>query len=474
MPGTKNDTLEISCGATVSGKLINDLGTNGCAGTTGIPYQLIRTMPSGALNFTDHNGSYSLILPTGTFEVDAVQYSPADIACPPGGKNTANPITGQTLTGLDFHFLNNNATDLRIQQKPLRTAQPGYPYSLRLEICNDGNSAIPGTIDVEYGALLGSLVNRHFSQHAGAILMNGENSGSPNNTASFNFPNLTAGACELLQFDFETATATAVGSEFITDVLVGPLNGDPTPANNASVVYNTVAGSFDPNSVLAYPARNGNPKDGGEILRFEDKTILYQIFFQNTGNASVDLVVVRDLLDQNLDLSTIRNVSASHPMKVAISEDNKELVFKFENINLPDSTSDYAGSIGSIQFEIDLKPGLPVGVEVKKQVSIFFDFNSPVITNQNVLEIVGSSNTTASNSANQLELLPNPTDALVGFYCHAPSTVRVFNAMGALLKTAVFEAGLQEINTAELPNGIYMVYMETNGVFRNGKLVVSH
>jgi hypothetical protein len=301
-----------------------------------------------------------------------------------------------------------------------------------------------------------------------------DNTGSPDNDASFNFPNIAPGACELLQLDLQVATTTPVGTEFITDALVSPSAGDPTPANNISTLYNTVVGSFDPNSVLAYPARNGNPKDGGEIIRFEDKTIVYQVFFQNTGNAPADLVVVRDLLDNNLDLSTIRNISSSHNMKVLTGEDNKELVFKFENINLPDSTSDYAGSIGYIQYQIDLKPGLPVGAEVKKQVSIFFDFNSPVVTNQNVLEIVSSSKTPQLNTEHILELLPNPTDAIVGFYCDGPSSLRVYNTAGALLSTEVFEPGLQQISTAQLPNGMYLLRMETNGKVRTGKLVVSH
>ncbi|MFZ4378017.1 MAG: hypothetical protein ACOYN9_16785, partial [Saprospiraceae bacterium] len=279
----KEDSLQLnSCAATASGKLINDLGVNGCTGTTGIPYQLIRTMPSGALNFTDQNGDYAVLLPNGTYDLDVPQYSAGDIACPAGAKHTVNSVIGQTVSGLDFHFLNNNALDLRIQQKPLRTAQPGYPYSLRVEVCNDGTAATPGTIDFEYGNLLGAATNHQFAQHPGAIVLNTDNAGSPNNTADFNFPNLAAGACELLQLDLLTGINTAVNSEFITEARVNPSSGDPTPANNISTLYNTVVGSFDPNCVLAYPARNGNPKDGGDIQRNEDKTIVYQIFFQNT------------------------------------------------------------------------------------------------------------------------------------------------------------------------------------------------
>ncbi|MBL7808516.1 MAG: T9SS type A sorting domain-containing protein, partial [Saprospiraceae bacterium] len=471
----KEDSIEFNqCSATVSGKLINDLGVAGCNGASGIPYQVIRTMPSGAINFTDQNGDYAIMLPNGTYNLDAVQYSAGDIACPAGGVHTVNSVIGQTISGLDFHFLNNNALDLRIQQKPLRTAQPGYPYSMRVEVCNDGSTALPGTIDLEYGNLLGTLGNSHFAQHPGAIVLNNEVAGNPNNSANFNIPSLAAGACELLQLDMLIGTGTPVNSEFITDARVSPSAGDPTPANNISTLYNTVVGSFDPNCVLAYPARNGTPKYGGEIIQNQDNTLTYQIFFQNTGTAPADQVVVRDLLDPNLNPASIRNISATHNMRILVSEDNKELIFKFDNIGLPDSTSDYAGSIGSIQYQIDLKPGLTLGTKIKKQVGIFFDFNSPVITNENVLLLVNSTKVTPLLSDNEINLFPNPADGFTGFYCDSTSQMSMYDTAGKLIVSAVYEPGLQELDTANLPNGIYLIRLNTNGKIRSGKLVVSH
>ncbi len=469
------DTIQnTSCNATATGRLFNDLGVAGCNGTLGIPFQLIRTMPSGALNFTDENGIYGISLPTGTFDLDAVQYDPGDIACPVGAKHTVNSIMGQNISNLDFHFLNANALDLRVQQTPLRTAQPGYPFSLRLEVCNDGAVPTGGTLDFEYGNILGAVTGHHFAQHPGAFALNSDNSGAPNNTADFNFPNIAAGACEFLQLDLLIATTTPGNTEFITEANVAPSVGDPTPSNNISSMHNTVMGSFDPNVVLAYPARNGNPRDGGQIYRNEDNTIVYQIFFQNTGTAPADLVIIRDSLDENLDLSTIRNITASHAMKVSTEDENKILVFKFEHINLPDSTSDYAGSIGSVQFQIDLKPGIPIGTDIKKQAAIFFDFNSPVITNQNVLTVVNSSKVAQLIDNKSIVLYPNPTDDFVGFYCDSVSKMTVFNALGDLVSTQVFETGLQQMETAAWPNGIYLLRLETNGKTRSGKLVVSH
>ncbi len=473
---SEKDSLQqgSNCTGLATGKLINDLGITGCTGATGIPYQLIEAQPSGALNFTDENGVYQVALPNGTFDIAPASYDPADIACPTGGKYTVNSVQGVTTSGLDFHFYNSNPVDHRITQKNLRTAQPGYPYSVRFEVCNDGGTATAGTVNLEYGNFLGSVAAVSFAQHPGALSFVNESVGAPNNTAQFSFPGIAPGTCELFQVDFVTPTTTPVNTAFISTAKVSPPNGDPTPDNNLAAMYNTVVGSFDPNSVLSYPARNGNPKDGGDIYRLSDKTIQYQIFFQNTGNAPADLVIVRDRLDAHLDASTIRNVSASHNMKVTMEDDNKVLVFKFANIDLPDSTSNYAGSIGSIRYTVDLKPGIAVGDLVEKQADIYFDFNAPVITNNNVLKVVATSSTGQTPATESLAVSPNPADAQFRFYSREAAELRIFNTVGDLLSVQKVGTGLQQISTAQLPNGVYFVRLDTNGTVQSGKVVVSH
>ncbi len=471
----QDDSLQVNgCAAGVSGQLVNDLGATGCAGTAGIPYQVIRAQPSGALNFTDAAGLFTVNLPTGTFDLELPQYDPADIACPATGKHTVHVVSGSNIFGMDFHFLSGSNTDHRLRQRPLRTAQPGYPYSLRLEVCNDGLTSNPGTLDIDYGNFLGTVTAKHFAQHPGAFVLNSELAGTPNNSAQFGFPAISPGNCELLQLDLATPTGTPLNTEFVSNAEVSPSSGDPTPANNISKLFSTVVGAFDPNVVLAYPARNGNPKDGGEIIRYEDNSIVYQIFFQNTGNAPADLVVVKDTIDSHLNLASIRNITASHNMKVSTEEGNNVLVFRFDNINLPDSTSDYAGSIGSIQYEIDLKPGLDLGTEIDKSAAIFFDFNPPVITNRNTLELVSASRVRQPRMGSTLTVLPNPADAFLGVYCDEPGALKMYSALGALISTQQVGAGLKQLDTAELPSGVYLLSLESGKVVRSGKVVVQH
>jgi uncharacterized repeat protein (TIGR01451 family) len=463
-----------NCFAEVSGQLINDNNVPGCTGTTGIPYQLIRTEPSGALTFTNDFGQYQVFLPQGTFDIEPASYDANDIVCPAGGFYTVTATPGTPQTGLDFHFYNPNPIDYRVRQRPLRTAQPGYPFSMRIDVCNDGTAAPAGSLDYTYGNFLTNVLNGQFSKNNGTFTLTGITSGAPENTANFTFPSVSPGTCEVLQIDFQVPTTVPGATEFLTQADVSPVAGDPTPDNNTSRMVNTVMGSFDPNAVYAFPARKGNPKDGGEILQNVDNSITYQIVFQNTGTAPADIVVIKDTLSAFLDINTIRNISTSHEMKVHLEDDNKVLVFQFPNIHLPDSTSDFAGSIGSVQFDINLKPGLPLGTVVEKQAAIFFDFNAPVITNNNQLTLVDDSSDTRSpiEDGKSVVVFPNPASDYFAFYLDEASVVRVFNSLGAQVWQQKNERGLQRVMTQELPVGIYMVRFEIGDKLMHARVVV--
>lgn len=465
-----------NCFGLAQGTLINDLGVPSCTGTQGLPFQLIRTLPSGALNFTDINGVFQIQLPDGTFDLEPASYDLNDIACPAGGFHTVNSVVGTALNNLDFHFFNTNTNDHRIRQRALRTAQPGFPYSLRVEVCNDGNAAINGSVDLSFANFFGSVLNNSFSQNPGTFTLTSETNGSPNNAANFTFVGISPNGCELFQFDFETPTTAPVNTEFETVARVEPLAGDPTPDNNITAQRSTVVGSFDPNSVFSFPARNGNPRDGGDILKNVDNRIKYQIFFQNTGTAPADLVVIRDTMDAELTLTSIQNIQASHEVRVSIEgENNDVLVFKFPNIHLPDSTSDYANSIGSVSYDIDLQGNLPVGTEVTKQAAIYFDFNSPIITNQNKLTVVETTATqTPQKEAEKLHIFPNPAQEYMGLYSSKAGEMRVYSAAGALVSQQMINSGLQQISTISWPNGVYFVQLDMGASIQHGKVVVSH
>ena len=133
--------------------------------------------------------------------------------------------------------------------------------------------------------------------------------------------------------------------------------------------------SYDPNDKLVSPDRMN-----GYTLFDED--LIYTVRFQNTGNAEAYDVVIRDTLDPNLDPATFQVISSSHEeVFSAFMEANQYLTFEFRNINLPDSTSDFEGSQGYINYRIRTKDDLAEETQVTNTAGIYFDQNPPVITN---------------------------------------------------------------------------------------------
>lgn len=137
----------------------------------------------------------------------------------------------------------------------------------------------------------------------------------------------------------------------------------------------TVIASCDPNLKYAVPAGVG---EANEIDK--DWKLDYTIQFQNTGTDTAFLVVIKDTLSENLDLNTIEVRGGSHPFTWNLNAE-RELTFRFENILLPDSTTNEPRSHGLVAFSIYPKSDLLPGDSITNRVGIYFDFNEAVITN---------------------------------------------------------------------------------------------
>jgi hypothetical protein len=90
-------------------------------------------------------------------------------------------------------------------------------------------------------------------------------------------------------------------------------------------------------------------------------------------------IVVRDTIDANLDLSTLRLGAASHAYVFA--QVGRELSWTFNDIYLPDSNVSEPESHGFLTYELRPPGGLTSGTVISNEAAIYFDFNPPVITN---------------------------------------------------------------------------------------------
>ncbi|MFM7104319.1 MAG: hypothetical protein ACKOW8_02275, partial [Flavobacteriales bacterium] len=136
-----------------------------------------------------------------------------------------------------------------------------------------------------------------------------------------------------------------------------------------------VVGSFDPNDKQGFPGGVGETFD---IL--PGQQLQYLIRFQNTGTAPAYTVVIRDTLDEDLDIFSVTPGASSHDYSFTMYGE-RVLQWTFNNIMLPDSFANEEQSHGFITFTVNQMPDLADGSQITNSAAIYFDSNEPVITN---------------------------------------------------------------------------------------------
>ena len=175
----------------------------------------------------------------------------------------------------------------------------------------------------------------------------------------------------------EDISLVVTGCGFPDSLQSGVVDMFPNSSGNPfrAVSCREVTSSFDPN------AKEATPRGiGPEHLIEPEWPLDYTIHFQNTGNDTAFTVVLRDTLSPYLDLSSLRVQGGSHAFRWQLRP-NRELVFTFENILLPDSTTNLEGSQGHVSYRIRPLPEAAPGSLIENSAAIYFDFNEPIFTN---------------------------------------------------------------------------------------------
>ncbi|MEZ4772324.1 MAG: T9SS type A sorting domain-containing protein [Bacteroidia bacterium] len=357
-----------SCFVSVSGKAYLDLNGNCVFDSTDYPLvnAFIDFNPGGGV-FTDSSGNYSFICNTGTVSVSYTNTAHPPALCSPG--NTQTLILNSTdddTTGIDFPIDTVIIQDLKINGFVGGNLVPGNPHYYLIHYSNTGTIPMDGTVSL----FLDSAVTYVSSSPAGSY-------DPSTSTVTWSFSDLSPGQNKTILVQGFLPAVVPVISSITTSVAIYPIAGDFTPGNNTKTWSQPTFAPYDPNDKQVFPAGIGT--EG--FIQVTDSVLEYTIRFQNTGTFSANYVIIKDLIDDNLDISTFSPGVFSHPYSVT-AELDKQLVFTFANINLPDSASDPEGSKGFIQFSLKQRPNLPIGTRIKNSAAIIFDFNEPVITNE--------------------------------------------------------------------------------------------
>lgn len=378
-----NLTLSSNCYVQIGGKAFHDANNN-CIwdlGEAGVPYTTLSlTTPTGNYNsgvaVPSSNGDYLMIADTGHYTLHANLISPyMSISCASGNSySLPMPNYGTDSLNIDFPISIPNVQDLVVNLNE-GWYVPGFNHHTYISYRNAGVIPTAAILTYHYGAVVDvptssvpytsiDTVNRIITWNLGTL------------------PILSNWEQIILTAYIDTPQV--IGTQVNSSAIINPTTNDITPLDNEEIITNAVVASFDPNMKEVSP--KGLTEHG--LVDATTDMFHYTIHFQNTGNYTAQFVIVKDSLPAALDIQSLVFEGSSHPCQITMSNE-REVIFTFNDIYLPDSNSNEPASHGFISFAVKTKANTPAFTELHNKAAIYFDFNAPVITNevQNVLYI---------------------------------------------------------------------------------------
>lgn len=221
------------------------------------------------------------------------------------------------------------------------------------------------------------------------------------------------------------------------------------------------SGSWDPNDKRGFPLG----RTEAHLIR-SNTDLEYIIRFQNTGTDTAFTVVIQDALPPELEILSVEAGVSSHNYTFNIQQNNV-LEWRFENILLPDSTTNLDASQGFVSFKVKQVPNLADGTFIHNNARIYFDFNAPVITNLSEHQIDNSTTlviTSVDPIANttvqawDLTVYPNPVRQTI--YVESVlnlEKIRLISIEGRVLQEVQPNKLQTSLEVSTLPQGIYFL-----------------
>jgi len=273
------------------------------------------------------------------------------------------------------------------------------------------------------------------------------------NTLTFDVLQLTN--CTQITVPFTFPGATPAGTSICFDMTASNPN-DSDPSNNSDTTCGVVWNSYDPNSKEVDHASQIDPD--------VQETLEYMIHFQNDGNFNAVNVELIDTLSENLDLSTFKLIGAKHSVAVNLDPVTRIVKFVFNQIYLVPSSQDLDASQGFVIYSVEEEAGLVEGDEIENTVYIYFDYNSPIITNTtlNVNSTLGLGDKTSE----AITLYPNPTSAKFQIIGTDLEEIHIFDMTGKEVSVSKL-TNTNSVDVESLSNGIYTCVISTKtGVYQ--------
>ncbi len=436
---------------TLSGIVFHDLNANGTY-EIGIDTALKQMHVSNLLGWnaiTTSSGTYHVKLDSGVVNT---------IKCFPVHPNyvTINPVvyTNSPLSvgsqGSNYNFgvqFMPNIHDVKVAIAKGR-ARPGFYQWAGVTITNEGTeNSVNTTLKV-----LKPSTFTYMSSTPPASLQIGD-------TLIWNNININVAQHKNFSVNWAVPAGAVLGTPFSIKAWALTTNADTTPVNNSVNDDGVIQGSYDPNDkTVNAETVNNSPFD----------ELQYTVRFQNTGTDTAFNIIIRDLLSENLDATTFQMLGASHNYSYQIRDKGLLEVF-FQNVLLPDSNTNEPASHGYFQYVIKPKANLNASDSITNTASIYFDFNSPVVTNTVTTNVT----VTALSDVYEINagIYPNPTTGkFTVTLTENAGELLIADMKGSIVISSKIKNG-SEIDLSSLQNGIYIGRITTEKGYKVVKIV---
>ena len=445
------DSLSANCDniyASISGTVYYDFDNNGCS-TSDISVNNFQVqaeqLDGDTLSIILQNANYEIPAYNETQTVSLINLPSYFTAIP---QSQTVDFSTTSTEQVDFCITANQVVeDLNITILSLDDARPGFESNYKLIVQNVGTETL--------NAVTANVVFDNTKQSF--VSANPTATSTTANTLDFSIGTIQPFGSAEVEFVMQNFTPPTVNADdvltFTATVL--PDASDYTPNDNVFTLDQIVVNAYDPNDKRVL--------QGDEITMSQTTDYLdYIIRFQNTGSANATFVRIEDILDTELDWSTLKITSASHTYDVKITNSN-EVEFLFDNINLAYEAADEPNSHGYIAYKIKPKPTVQLGDVFSGDASIYFDYNLPIITNTVSTTIVNNLSTDEFSVSQLISIYPNPVKE--GLFLNTKNGVSITSAKIYDLKgnkLIDINNSVEYINTEALSSGIYLLSVQTN------------
>ena len=354
------------------GIVYSDLNFNSTldAGDQVLKDQFVQTVNQDRITLTNNNGAFSMLfLSPGNYTIEGILPAYHQYSDPVNGQHTVSltPVD-PIVEGNHFGYQpDTSKIDLSVTITGFDSPNPGFSTCVMVTVKNQAPKVTSGDVTVVFDPL---LTFDYADEPPGSIV---------GNQLTFHIDPLTWLVTKTIKICFTLPPDAGLLRDTLSNISnVVPFDGtDAEIKNNADTLYQIIRGSYDPNFIEVSPAGAGVTGD----IPLSTQRLEYTIHFQNTGTDTARNILISNAIDPDLELRTFQVQSTSHPYELGFIEEGRILRWAFDDIQLPDSFVNQQGSNGFIRYSIDLAEK-NIGTRFTNQADIYFDYNSPIATNE--------------------------------------------------------------------------------------------